>query len=232
MMKPEDDLRKDNRIMELHSVVNQYLRQNPDARERNLNIRTYSVLALNESHGIIEWVSKLEHLADIIDGKFTNLNFINNIFCQNQFIHIFSFHHIEYQEKKTIGGVSSAELNLFGKMKKSADKLKWFKDTCSKHPPVLSEWFFDRFSTPCDWYKARSAYVRTTAVMSIVGYILGLGDRHCENILLDAKNGDIVHVDYDCLFNKAEAFEVPEVVPFRLTRNMVKTYEHSIFFVL
>lgn len=57
--------------------------------------------------------------------------------------------------------------------------------------------------------------------MSIVGYILGLGDRHGENILFDAANGDIVHVDFNCLFNKGELFEIPEVVPFRLTNNMV-----------
>jgi phosphatidylinositol kinase/protein kinase (PI-3 family) len=38
--------------------------------------------------------------------------------------------------------------------------------------------------------------------MSIVGYILGLGDRHGENILFDSTNGDCVHVDFNCLFNK------------------------------
>lgn len=48
-----------------------------------------------------------------------------------------------------------------------------------------------------------------------------LGDRHGENILFDDSNGDTVHVDLNCLFNRGEAFEVPEVVPFRLTHNMV-----------
>lgn len=65
------------------------------------------------------------------------------------------------------------------------------------------------------------AYVRTTAVISIVGYILGLGDRHGENILFDSICGDTVHVDFNCLFNKGETFDWPERVPFRLTHNMV-----------
>lgn len=51
-------------------------------------------------------------------------------------------------------------------------------------------------------YLARSEFTRTTAVMSIVGYILGLGDRHGENILLDSTNGGVVHVDFNCLFNR------------------------------
>ncbi|KAI0215804.1 Serine/threonine-protein kinase ATR [Lamellibrachia satsuma] len=71
-------------------------------------------------------------------------------------------------------------------------------------------------------YNARLAYCRTTAVMSMVGYILGLGDRHGENILLDSTTGDCVHVDFNCLFNKGETFDYPEVVPFRLTHNMVE----------
>lgn len=57
--------------------------------------------------------------------------------------------------------------------------------------------------------------------MSMVGYILGLGDRHGENILFDSFTGECVHVDFNCLFNKGETFDVPEVVPFRLTQNMV-----------
>ena len=38
--------------------------------------------------------------------------------------------------------------------------------------------------------------------MSMVGYTLGLGDRHGENILFDSVSGDCVHVDFNCLFNK------------------------------
>ena len=38
--------------------------------------------------------------------------------------------------------------------------------------------------------------------MSVCGYVLGLGDRHCENILMASSNGDCIHVDFNCLFNK------------------------------
>lgn len=51
-------------------------------------------------------------------------------------------------------------------------------------------------------YHARTTYIRTCAVMSMVGYILGLGDRHGENVLLDCSSGAVVHVDFNCLFNK------------------------------
>ena len=45
-----------------------------------------------------------------------------------------------------------------------------------KHsPPVFKEWFTRTFTDPTSWMLARMAYCRTAAVMSIVGYIWGLG---------------------------------------------------------
>ena len=34
-------------------------------------------------------------------------------------------------------------------------------------------------------------YARSVAVMSIIGYILGLGDRHLDNMLIDFTTGEV-----------------------------------------
>jgi serine/threonine-protein kinase ATR len=67
--------------------------------------------------------------------------------------------------------------------------------------------------------------------MSMVGHVVGLGDRHGENILFDEKTGSCLHVDlnwylltYCSLFEKGGDFETPEKVPFRLTHNMVDAF--------
>jgi serine/threonine-protein kinase ATR len=67
---------------------------------------------------------------------------------------------------------------------------------------VFHEWFVEVFSEPSAWFSSRIAYSRTSAVMSMVGHVLGLGDRHGENILFDETNGDTLHVDFNCLFDK------------------------------
>ena len=36
-------------------------------------------------------------------------------------------------------------------------------------------------------------YARSTAVMSVIGYVIGLGDRHLDNVLVDLTSGE-VHV--------------------------------------
>ena len=69
-------------------------------------------------------------------------------------------------------------------------------------PPVLHKWFLKMFPSPGHWFSARLKFTRTTAVWSMVGHILGLGDRHGENLLIDRSTGDCVQVDFDCLFDK------------------------------
>ena len=66
MCKPTDDLRKDSKVMEMNSVVNWYLARDSCARERNLHIRTYAVVPLNEETGLLEWVPNLHGLRPLL----------------------------------------------------------------------------------------------------------------------------------------------------------------------
>ncbi|KAL4691900.1 hypothetical protein H8957_002966 [Semnopithecus entellus] len=196
MCKPKDDLRKDCRLMEFNSLINKCLRKDAESRRRELHIRTYAVIPLNDECGIIEWVNNTAGLRPIL----TKL----------------------YKEKGVYMTGKELRQCMLPKSAALSEKLKVFREfLLPRHPPIFHEWFLRTFPDPTSWYSSRSAYCRSTAVMSMVGYILGLGDRHGENILFDSLTGECVHVDFNCLFNKGETFEVPEIVPFRLTHNMV-----------
>ena len=54
-----------------------------------------------------------------------------------------------------------------------------------------------------------------------VGYILGLGDRHIQNILIDTKTAEMIHIDLGVAFEQGRILPTPETVPFRLTRDVV-----------
>jgi phosphatidylinositol kinase/protein kinase (PI-3 family) len=78
------------------------------------------------------------------------------------------------------------------------------------------------------WLDRRTNYTRSTAVMSMVGYLLGLGDRHPSNLMLDRFSGKLVHIDFgDCFEASMTREKFPERVPFRLTRMMVTAMEVS-----
>jgi hypothetical protein len=63
----------------------------------------------------------------------------------------------------------------------------------------------------------------------MLGYIIGLGDRHLDNVLVDMKTSEFVHIDYNVCFEKGARFKIPETVPFRLTQNLVHATEMSLF---
>ena len=54
-----------------------------------------------------------------------------------------------------------------------------------------------------------------------LGYILGLGDRHISNILIDKSSAEVVHIDLGIAFDQGRLLPTPELVPFRLTRDIV-----------
>ena len=79
-----------------------------------------------------------------------------------------------------------------------------------------------------EWLTRRTNYTRSLAVMSMVGYILGLGDRHPSNLMLDQISGKIVHIDFgDCFEVAMHREKYPEKIPFRLTRMLIKAMEVS-----
>ncbi|KXZ49313.1 PI3kinase-like protein [Gonium pectorale] len=70
-------------------------------------------------------------------------------------------------------------------------------------------------------WRRQQHYGRSLAVMSCVGHLLGLGDRHPDNILLEGREAGVVHIDYNVCWEKGTKLRVPEVVPFRLTQMLV-----------
>ena len=49
------------------------------------------------------------------------------------------------------------------------------------------------------WLNQRTHFTRSLATMSMVGYLLGLGDRHLSNLMLEQLSGRVLHIDFgDC----------------------------------
>jgi hypothetical protein len=95
------------------------------------------------------------------------------------------------------------------------------RQVCARFPPVMHHFFLEHHRAPAAWFEARLCYTRATAVSSMAGHVIGLGDRHSHNILLHARSGAVVHIDLGIAFEQGRFLTTPELVPFRLTRDVV-----------
>ena len=199
LYKSKDDLRRDQCIMEIFRLINLLMKKDPRCSERNLYIRTYAAVPFSYgpedklNSGLIEWVNGMRNLR----GELLDL----------------------YSQADQPFTRPDLEKILRSK-KKDQDREINLKIMPRCTPPVFHRWFYNEFPNPTDWYLARTEYTRSTAVMSMVGYIIGLGDRHPENLLISNRTGQIMHVDFGYLFGEGRHLGVPEIVPYRLTHNM------------
>lgn len=97
-----------------------------------------------------------------------------------------------------------------------------FETICNFHSPAFRFFFVERFGhSSREWWDAKTRFTRSVAVSSFVGHILGIGDRHSNNILVHQRTGEVVHIDFGIVFEQGKLLQVPERVPFRLTRNII-----------
>ncbi|CBH09362.1 phosphatidylinositol kinase domain protein,putative [Trypanosoma brucei gambiense DAL972] len=200
LLKSQDDLRQDSLIQQVFGLSNALFEKHPLTRQ--LHIYTYNVVPLAPTVGLIEWV----------DGTIPLDRYLNSSSSKNP-----TGAHERYFPTEITSKVCRARLNEASKTQKHAVLLSLY----AEFSPALHYFFLEHFFTPQEWLQRREAYTRSVAASSMLGYILGLGDRHANNLLLHVGRAELVHIDLGFAFDQGKLLHVPELVPFRLTRNIV-----------
>jgi serine/threonine-protein kinase ATR len=215
LVKKEEkgDLRKDSRVQDLNNVLNRILNQG-GKEKRKMSLRTFCVTCLSEDTGLLEWVPNTESLRSLIQKSYNPQAHPDSVKRRGQRL-------ADFTDARLRGTFLMCQ-NHYVESGNLALAASSFEKNCLRAlPPVLYWYFVKKFADPHEWFEARTRFTLSVAVWSAVGHVIGLGDRHTENILLDVSTGEVVHVDFDCLFDKGLKLARPEVVPFRLTANMV-----------
>lgn len=65
-MKGKDDIRQDAVMEQAFVLINSLLQKDERARKRNLQIRTYKVIALRGRNGLMEYVQNTKPIGDVL----------------------------------------------------------------------------------------------------------------------------------------------------------------------
>ncbi|CAM9849914.1 unnamed protein product, partial [Heterosigma akashiwo] len=183
--------------MQLKGQVNALLAKDRRTQKRDLAAQRYTVLPLSCNAGVVGWVPHCETLHTLIrdyrESRKILLNIEHRLMMQMA---------PDYDALTLLQKVEVFEAALEHTAGMDLYKVLWLKSRNSEA-----------------WLDRRTNYTRSLAVMSVVGYILGLGDRHPSNLMLDRRSGKILHIDFgDCFEVAMHRDKFPEKVPFRLTR--------------
>ncbi|XP_042452346.1 serine/threonine-protein kinase TOR-like [Zingiber officinale] len=201
LLKGHEDLRQDERVMQLFGLVNTLLENSRKTGEKDLFIQRYAVIPLSPNSGLIGWVPHCDTLHHLIreyrDARKIPIN------QEHRVMLAFA---PDYDHYPLIAKVEAFEHALQSMEGNDLAKVLWLKSRTSEI-----------------WLDRRTNYTRSLAVMSMVGYLLGLGDRHPSNLMLHRYSGKILHIDFgDCFEASMSREKFPEKVPFRLTRMLEK----------
>jgi len=199
LLKAHEDTRLDERVMQLFQFVN---------RMNDLDsykIVTYKVTPISGEVGLIGWVENCTTLYQLIRS-----------------------HRVRYGIDTAIESkVSEAEYSTqIDKLPLDKRIIAFEKGLKSTKGDDLRKILLLHSPNSELWCMRRSQYSISLAVTSMIGYIIGLGDRHLDNIMMESNSAKLVHIDFgDCFEVSRKREKVPELVPFRLTRILVNALE-------
>lgn len=206
LLKGHEDIRQDSLVMQLFGLVNTLLMNDAECFKRHLDIQRFPAIPLSPTSGLLGWVLNSDTFHVLIREYRESRNIILNI-----------EHRImlqmapDYDNLSLLQKVEVFTYALDNTRGQDLYKVLWLKSRSSE-----------------SWLDRRTTYTRSLGVMSMVGYILGLGDRHPSNLMLERFTGKVVHIDFGDCFEAAILREkYPEKVPFRLTRMLTYAMEVS-----
>lgn len=206
VLKGHEDMRQDERVMQLFGLVNTLLSNDPESLKRHLNIQRFSAIPLSTQSGLLGWVPNSDTLHVLIREYRESRKILLNIEHRIMLQMAPDYDNLTLMQKVEVFGYA-----LDNTTGQDLYRVLWLKSKSSEA-----------------WLDRRTTYTRSLAVMSMVGYILGLGDRHPSNLMLDRATGKIIHIDFgDCFEVAMHREKYPERVPFRLTRMFTFAMEVS-----
>ncbi|XP_013395650.1 DNA-dependent protein kinase catalytic subunit-like, partial [Lingula anatina] len=213
LVKGGEDLRQDQRLEQLFYIMNRVFSQDPDCKPRQYKLRTYQVIPMTTRVGLIEWVNQTKTLKEVVYGTMTEQEKAQQkaMILQRSFLSRYG----DLSDPKTYWG-------MYEKCSRT-EAVKSCQDKENSLPwDLLRRAYLQMSTSPETFYTLRRHFAISHALLCICHYILGIGDRHLSNFMVDLETGGMIGIDFGHAFGSATQFlPVPELMPIRLTRQIL-----------
>ena len=188
-----NDITKEIKTFEIIDEINNIFRIKHYDINDSMSLKRYLIVPIAPTIILAEWLSNSVSLSTVIDGQ--------------------SKKDLIYQDENNeiIGYKNNNPYIKEGSIINEDEKYN-----------VLYNYYQYYFLDPNLWYNAKKRYIISTAIWSMTSFLVGLGDRHPGNIMINKISGEVIHIDFGYVALKGLSLGVPEIVDFRLTLNLRK----------
>ncbi|KAJ8010680.1 hypothetical protein DPEC_G00077640 [Dallia pectoralis] len=221
LVKGGEDLRQDQRIEQLFSVMNTILVQDAPCAHSSMQLRTYQVVPITTRIGLIEWMEHTCTLKDMLYSARTEEEKDLQVLLRPNDVYDIWLSKVCKNSGKEITGIGRY-IEAYRRANRNDAVGNFMK--VEQHVPgdLLRRAFIKMSTTPEAFLSLRTHFTSSHALLCISHWILGIGDRHLSNFMVDMETGGMIGIDFGHAFGSATQFlPVPELMPFRLTRQFV-----------
>lgn len=223
LLKGNEDLRQDERVMQLITLTNMLLSHNSEAFDRQLFIQPYSAIPLGNNSGLLSWLPNTETLMQMISssrGKIKGDRTSDNELAAMMGLDPNTLRQSHLDFDKMMQKYSALPMEK---------KLEQYRDALAQSDQNdLKNLLWRRSSSSQTWLSRRTTFAKSIATTSMIGYVIGLGDRHPGNTLVEQTKFNAISIDFGDVFEAAhDRTPYPEKVPFRLTPQITNAFEFA-----
>jgi len=215
LAKGIEDLRLDQRIEQLYSLMNEIFTSDAECLKRDLQIHTFQVIPMTKMLGVLEWIDGTVPIKELLGNELQS-SYQISIDKDNPALAARRKWFASIPEGRNKGIQEQHVVALALDEKNIAEN---FNAHQSLIPPYILKRSLEKLcSSPGAFVYIKNKFIRNYATLSVASYILGVGDRHLENFLVSTNTGEVIPIDFGYSFGQGLTLPIPELMPFRLTR--------------
>ena len=204
ILKSGENYKLQQRIIQFFALINQLLSHESSWGARNLKIIFYVIIHILFDTALMHYLENSDTLYALVSD-----------YRQNNGRHISE----ENELVKNVIATNISTLLPIQRYEVLSDVLSEVNNTDIREIIWLSS------PTSNGWVSRNALFSQSCALTSMIGNLIGLGDRHPSNILLNRSTGSLIHIDFTEFFNESRKRpRFPELIPFRLTGMIVSAF--------
>jgi len=215
LVKGVEDLRLDQRIEQMFTIMNEAFAYDFGVRNLDLKLKTFEVIPMSRSLGLLEWLENTSPLKELLEKELKSL--------EGDEIDMKSQNKAFIMRMSWISGFNTKASAQENHKRLLYLDQKTIEDAFQEHEALMPKFLLrnalEKLSVSNEaFFLLKNKVIRNIAAVSIACYILGIGDRHLENFLINWRTGELIAIDFGYSFGAGVRLSLPEMLPFRFTR--------------